>query len=256
MKESKMKKNGLFYAFCATVATLFAFTQPSSAIVLVEIDYSGTANTAVPGFATGIPTTDPQFTVFNAAISPTGVKAFAVGGTSSTAAWLYGSSGTAASNTDLFASLVPNYGSATRLDNNIGLAAAGETFTIQSVQIDVRSAASTGIMWQFGYQKATGAVNTIVGNVAIAMQTTSDPITTYTIDLTGEGLTATSSAATWTVSQGLRGLFYQSNGTDNDGFEVDAMRLVGTSSIPEPGTVGLLGLGALVLMARRRRSVK
>ncbi len=246
-----MKKSS--YTLIVVAAITSVLCLPAGAdIVLAEIDYSGTANAAVPAFATGIPTTNPQFTVFNAAISPTGVKAFAVGGTSSTVTWLYDTSGTAARNTDLFASVAPNYGSATRLDNNIGLADAGETYTIRSVQIDVRAAASSGIMWQFAYQKAAGAVNTIVGNVAIATQTSSDPITTYTIDLSSEGLTATSSAASWTVTQGLRSLFYQANGTDNDGFEVDAVRLVGTSSIPESATIGMIGLGALVALIVRR----
>jgi hypothetical protein len=218
-------------ALTAVVVSLFA-ASASAYSILAEVNFSGTGGTAVPVSASPILATNSQFTVFNAAISTNGVKAFGVGGTLSTTNWYYDSTGTAARNTDLYT--VSNYAGPTRLDMVLSNAVAGQTYTITAVQIDVRAAATTNIVWQFGYQRVVGAVtnNNIIGNVAIAAQTTNAPISTYTIDLSSEGLTATDSSTAWIVSQGLRCLFYQPTGaTADDGFEVDAIRfMTGTSA--------------------------
>lgn len=115
-------------ALTAMVVSLFAASAGASSSILAEINFSGTAGAAFPVNASPILTTDSQFTVFNAALSTNGVKVFGVGGTLSTATWLYDSTGTAARNTDLYT--VSNYAGATRLDMSLGLATAGQTYTI------------------------------------------------------------------------------------------------------------------------------
>jgi hypothetical protein len=205
-------------------------------VILVELDYSGTANATITNVnpTTGWLAPNPPFTVFSAAIAP--FKSWVIGNATGAAPWTFDSTGTAIRNADLYTA--SSYGGTSRLDMNPGAATTGQTYTINSVQVDVKAAA-TAVRWQFAYQKADGATNTLVGNVTIATQTSSDPITTYTIDLSGEGLTATEEATAWTVSQGMRNLFYETtSGANNDGFEVDAIRLIGTSGINTNGLVG------------------
>ncbi len=228
-------KKFIYAVFCLTIMSMLAL-QARADIVLIELDYSGTANATITNVnsTTGWLAPNPPFTVFNAAIVP--FKSWVTGNATGSAPWTFDSTGTAIRNTDLYT--VSNYGGTSRLDMNPGAATTGQTYTINSVQVDIKAAA-TAVRWQFAYQKADGATNTLVGNVTIAAQTSSDPITTYTIDLSGEGLTATEEATAWTVSQGMRNLFYETtSGVNNDGFEVDAIRLIGTSGINTNGLVG------------------
>jgi len=218
-----------------------------AAVTLAEIDFSGTGGSAVGN----IGSSNGQFTIKNSAINFTGVTLNSVGGTSSTASWVVDSTGTAAANTDLFTSA--SFGSPTRLDLTLGLASVGQTYTISSVEIDIR-AATTSASWVFGYRKASDSSTPLVGTQTITPQSGTDPITTYTIDLTAQGLTATDSATSWVTggTGGLRWAFFEPTATGNDNFQVAAIRVIGTV-VPEPSSAILLGsLAALGLVKRRR----
>lgn len=215
----------------------------SASVTLAEIDFSGSSTTVIAS-------TDAQFTVKNAAIDFTSTQLTLVGGSSGTAGWAYDGTGTAAANTDLHVS--STFGSPTRFDFNLGFANSGQSYTINSVEIDIR-AANTNASWQFGYRD-TSNVTHLVGLEVISTQSGQNPISTYSIDLTGEGLTATDSTLSW-VNSGtgnLRWLFFETGGTNNDNFQVDAIRVIGTV-VPEPGTPLIIGALSLVGLIRRRR---
>jgi hypothetical protein len=158
--------------------------------------------------------------------------------------------GAAAVNPDLYTASV--FGAPTRFDLFLGLADAGYSYTISSVEIVVRAAAATSKNWDFMYRD--GSENThILSGTAIAPQTGSDALTTYSIDLTGESLGATDSAVGWntTTSGGLRIAFWEADGGNNDNLQIDAIRLNGTV-IPEPATLGMVALmGGGILFTRR-----
>lgn len=229
-------------------ASLFAGAGSlPAAIILAEVDFSGTGGSAVGS----IPSSNAQFTVKNSAIDFTSTTLATVGGGSSTAAWTIDGSGTAAANVDLFTS--STFGGPTRMDLSLGLATVGKTYTITSVELDIR-AANTAATWEFGYRKSSDSTTVLVGAQTIATQSGANPITTYTIDLTGESLTATDMTSSWVLSGsgGLRWEFFESTGTGNDNFQVDAIRVIGTV-IPEPSTSVLFGSLAMIGMMRRRR---
>jgi hypothetical protein len=214
-----------------------------ASVTLVEIDFSGSATTVIPS-------TDAQFTVKNAAINFTSTQLTLVGGGSGAGGWAYDGTGTAAANIDLHTS--STFGSPTRFDFNLGFANSGQSYTINSVELDIR-AANTSASWEFGYRDTSNVAH-LVGLQAISTQSGQNPISTYSIDLTGEGLTATDSTLSW-VNSGtgnLRWMFFESNGTNNDNFQVDAIRVIGTV-IPEPGTPLIIGALSLVGLIRRRR---
>lgn len=230
-----------------TVAVLAATAAVLPAATLVEVKFSGTAASSVGT----IPESNPQFVTKNPAVSFTSTTLAAIGGTSLTAAWNYDATGTAATNTDLFTS--SSFGSPTRFDLNPGVATVGNSYTITGVEIDVR-ASGTAVSWEFGYRQTVTNTVFLTGLQTIAIQSGTDPITTYFIDLTAAGLSATELATTW-VNDGtgkLRLNFFEATGTNNDNFQVAAVRLVGTA-VPEPSLPLLLGsLGMLGLCKRRR----
>ena len=212
-------------------------------VTLAEIDFAGSATTAIPS-------TNAQFTVKNPAIDFTSTQLTLIGGSAGTSGWGYDGTGTAAANTDLHTA--STFGGPSRFDLNLGFANSGQSYTISSVEIDIR-AANTSASWELGYRD-TGNVTHLVGLKTIGTQSGSNPITTYSIDLTGEGLTATDSTLSW-INDGtgnLRWLFYEADGTNNDNFQVDAIRVIGTV-VPEPGTPLIIGALSLVGLIRRRR---
>jgi hypothetical protein len=214
----------------------------SASVILVEIDFSGS------GAATTIAASDAQFTVKHSAIDFTSTQLSIIGGTSNTATWAYDGTGAALANNDLHTA--STFGNPSRLDLNLGLAKEGKSYTITTVEIDIR-AANTTASWEFGYRDTSNATH-LVGLQTISTQTGADPITTYSIDLTGEGLTATDSTQTW-INSGtgnLRWAFFEATGTNTDNFQIDAIRVIG---IPEPGTPLIIGALSAIGLIRRRR---
>ena len=232
-----------------TAALVVATTFSASAVTLVELDFSGS------GAASTIGSADSQFTVINSAVTfdASGVPFTANGGALSTGGWNYDGTGTALANNDLFTG--SNFGSPTRLDFDLGQAATGETYTITSVEIDIRASNRPGTNWEFMYRD-TSSANQILAGGAIPTQSGTDPIGTYSINIGGAGLTATDSSTDWLVGNGLRFAFYEADGAGpSDNLQIDAIRIIGTSSVPEPSAYALIGgLFALSsVMVRRRR---
>jgi len=230
-----------------TVALLAATSSILPAVTLVEVDFSGTGGSAVGT----IPASNAQFTVKNAAVNFSSTSLITVGGGSGVGGWTIDGTGTAAANTDLHTA--SNFGSPTRFDLNPGLATVGASYTITGVEVDIR-ASGTAVSWEFGYRRTSDNATVLVGLQTIAIQSGAVPVATYFIDLSGENLTATDSAATWVLSGtgALRWEFFQAVGNNNDNFQVDAVRLIGTA-IPEPSLPLMLGSMALLGLCKRRR---
>ena len=219
-------------------------------VKLVEFDFAGAPATG--GDVGTYASNDAQFTVINSAVtfSSTTDALSAIGGASGTAGWVYEATGTAAANTDLHTGSV--FGSPTRFDLDLGLAASGFEYTITRAEIDIRASNSTGTSWDFMYRKPDNSTVVLNGTL-IATQGGADPISTYFIDLP-TAITATDGTTDWNVSGTgeLRFGFYSPNGTGpSDNFQVDAIRVIGTV-VPEPSSLALLGLGGLAMMRRRR----
>lgn len=212
----------------------------NAAVTLLEVDFSGSGSVGSFNQA------NSQFTVLDSKISSATFSS--IGGSNNTSSWVYDGTGTAATNTDLHVS--STFGGPTRFDLDLGLATAGQSYTIQSVEIDIRASNSAGTNWEFGYRDTSNATQ-LVGTQNINTQSGANPITTYSIDLSGENLSATDSSRTWVQggTGNLRFLFFDPTGTGNDNFQVDAIRLIG---VPEPTTVLLLSIGSLGLLRRRR----
>lgn len=213
---------------------------PLSAVTLAEVDFSGG-----PGAVGTITSSDSQFTLSSLVSSG---SLTAVGGSAGTAGWVYDGTGTAAANTDLH--VASTFGGPTRFDLDLGTAASGQSYSITSVEIDVRASNSAGTTFQFGYRDLTSTTQ-LIGAVSIATQSGTDPISTYSIDLSSEGLSATDSAVNWTTggTGNLRFFFYEPTGTGNDNLQIDAIRVIG---IPEPSSALLIALGGALLGVRRR----
>ena len=241
-----IKKKILFAVLVASVLTGGSVL----ADLLMKVDFSGTGPNAVGTIAS----TDSQITLSSAAtFTDPALAVNSIGGGTSTSAWVYDGTGTAAANTDLHTA--STFGSPTRFDIDLGLAATGYSYTITTVQIVVRASNSAGTQWDFGYRDGNGTAQVISGG-SIATQSGANPFTTYTIDLTGEGLTATDSAVAWnTTGTGrLRVMFFEPTADGNDNLQVDAILINGTV-VPEPATIGMLGVGALITILIRKMRV-
>ena len=228
-----------------TVALVVAMTYTASAVTLVEFDLDGSG--AVSTYASN----DSQFSIINSAVTFDD----AVNAISAINSWNYDGTGTAATKTNLINT--STFGSTSRFDLDLGLAATGFTYTITSAQVVIRANNEADATFQFGYRD-TGGTAQIVGAELISTQSGAIPLSTYSIDLSGAGLTATDSTVAWdTGGTGeLRFLFYDAAADDalNDNFQVAAIRLEGTV-VPEPSAYALIG-GFLALswvMVRRRR---
>lgn len=228
-----------------TTITLIAISTciTASAVTLVEVDFSGAG--AVGTYATS----DSQFTTINSAVTFDD----SVNALSAIGAWNYDGTGTAATNGNLHDS--STFGSPQRFDFDLGNAATGLTYTITSVELDIRANNDDGSTFQFGYRD-TGGDAQIIGSELIGTQGGADPIGTHSIALSGLGLTATDSSTAWNISGTgeLRFIFFDAT-TDavNDNFQVAGMRIIGT--VPEPSSYALLaGLCALSAIALRRRA--
>lgn len=229
--------------FPLAVLALLASAPLASAVTLVEIDFSGAG--AVGTFNQS----DSQFVTTDPALT-SGILTSVSGSSGTAAAWVYDGTGSAATNTDLFT--VTTFGGPSRLDVELGLAAPGQSYTITSVEVDIRAAASTPT-WEFGYRKTSDNSTVLLGAQTISSQSGLDPVSTYTIDLSSENLTADDTTSSWVLggSGKLRWLFFESDGSNNDNLQVDAIRIIGTV-VPEPSSL-LLALLSLPALVRRRR---
>lgn len=228
------------------LVAVVAVAGAAHADILMEVDFSGTA----PSGVGTIPASDGQITL-NSAVTFTALAS--IGGSSSTAAWVYDGTGTAAANTDLHTA--STFGAPTRFDIDLGWATLGNSYAITNVEIVVRASNSAGTEWDFGYRDGGGTTHLVSGGL-IATQSGADPLTTYSIDLSGEGLSATDSAATWnlTGTGRLRVAFFEPTATGNDNLQIDAIRLNGTV-VPEPAALGLIVImGGGFLFVRRLMS--
>ena len=225
---------------------LFLAGSQASAELLMEVDFSGTAGATI----TSIASTDSQITTHAAVTYETPAQAVtAIGGGNSTTAWAYDGTGTAAANNDLYTA--STFGGPTRFDLDLAQAALGSSYTITNVEIVVR-ASNTPANWEFGYRDTVGTTHLLAGG-EIANQSGVMPLTTYSIDLSGEGLIATDSSTAWNTggTGELRILFYEAAGTGADNLQISAIRLNGTV-IPEPATLGMVVMvGAGLLCIRR-----
>jgi len=230
-RETKSKKL-MKHLFTASVAFFSLAMIARSDTVLVELNFSGPANEAVTqvNAATGWHDGDAQ--VKTAAPVVAMSRANVVGGTLETGKWSYNSTGTAVKNTDLYSGVM-NFGNPTRFTMRLELASTGHAFTVTAAQIDVK-AASGSTLWAVGFRDREG-VDRVVGPEAISIQGESEETTTYTIDLSGEVLTASDNTMAWDKEAGIRWLFRESaSGIDVDDFQVEAIRLIGTISTENP----------------------
>lgn len=236
--------------FLAAAGCILVPMSASAAVTLVEVDFSGSGGVGTIGSA------DSEFTVKDAAVTfdDTATTLNAIGGSVSTGGWNYDGTGAAAANNDLH--IGSTFGGPTRFDLDLGVAASGQSFTITSVELDIRASNQAGTTWEFGYRKSSDSTTVLIGSQTIPTQSGADPIATYSIDLTGENLTATDSTTAWDTggSGELRWLFYEPTGTNADNFQVDAIRIIGTVAVPEPSSSVLLVGGLLGLVVMRRRT--
>ena len=189
---------------------------------LVEVDFSGTGG-AVP-----FSTSDSQVTVVSPAITFT---AEIDNNILPITNWNYDGTGTALAQGNVLNS-GPNFGSTSRFDITLDAAAAGTTYVITSLQIDIRANNDEDINFAGGYRDSAGAPQ-IVGGAVIATQSGADPITTYSVDMTSAGLTATDSGTNWNTSGTGRIRFLFNDGPlgtvapVSDNFQVAGLRVIG-----------------------------
>ncbi|BCX47634.1 hypothetical protein HAHE_15420 [Haloferula helveola] len=214
------------------------------AATLLELDFSGSG--AVGSFNS----TDAQFTTVDPVFAGSPVIS-TIGGSAGTASWVYDGTGTAATNPDLHTA--STFGGPSRIDLALGVASTGQSYTITSIEIDIRASNSTGTTWEIGYRKPDTST-VLLGSQPISVQGGTDPLGTYSIDLSGESLTATDSTLAWVEggTGNLRLLFHEPTSTGNDNFQIAGIRVIGTA-VPEPTLLALVA-PALLLFLRRRRT--
>ena len=218
------------------IPLLISFDDTATAEILVEFEFERTSFSGdiAPPPANPIASSDSQFTVVNSAVTfqdPINTLHL-IGGNSLTSAWQYiGNAGTAdgdltsAYATDLHSA--STFGAPTRFDLDLGTAAAGQSYTITSVEIDVTAASADTYHWDFMYKDLSGK-NQIISGGNIAIQTAAGGTRTYKI--TGLNLTATDSTTDWNTIHELRFAFWDSAGSeDKDNLRIHAIRVIGNT---------------------------
>ncbi len=240
-------------AFIAIIVVLGAAAS-ASADILFNLDFSGTAGQAV-GVSTptgNIAKTNSQFTFVNPAITFVN-DAQAVKAVNS---WVYDGTGNAAAQATILNTASANFGSTSRFDAGLSFAAPGFTYTITSLELDMRANNEANARFAAGFRDL-GGTGVTFGEIALATHSGAAPMS-YSIDVTSLNLFATSSTTSFgnAASDGIRFLFRKNGDTaGGDNFQVDAIRLIGTvTPVPEPGSFLLTAIGGVFgFMAYRRR---
>ncbi|MGB7325156.1 MAG: PEP-CTERM sorting domain-containing protein [Rubripirellula sp.] len=237
--------------FFIALLTIVSFSLPSAARadMLLSIDFAGTPSSAISTLASGNSqlTVNPAITFGTPGSAFNAVGSFALDGT-----------GTAATAQNLLVGAT-NFGSTSRFDIDFGLATAGNSYSITRFELDMRANNQSGARFAAGYRDLGNMTHT-VGETAVAVQTGTDPIATYAIDLTAENLFATDATSSF-VRGGtgkIRFLFREVPGTSLtlDNFQVDAIRVFGNvTAVPEVSSLALMGIatGGVGMVWRRRK---
>lgn len=202
----------------ALMITMALCSVPALSVELLKVDFLGTPGASV----SSIPAGDAQIT----ADSNVTNEAFGViGGTADTTNWQYNATGDALLNTDLYTAA--NWGGPTRFDLGLALAAAGKTYTVTNVEVDVVATNAIDVsldLWAARNADGSGRISTTP--VVVPAGTTG----TFTIETSLMHLIATDHGATWNQAGNgdLRLGVYSTNGLNEDSIEIGEIRVNGT----------------------------
>jgi hypothetical protein len=211
-----------FMKIGAVAVTLMC--SSAQADTLLEVDFSGS------GPAAAFSSSDLQVT----AVSPAVTFTAETDNVKPVTTWTYDGTGTAVAQGNVL-NTGPNFGSTSRFDIALDSAAAGMTYTITSIEIDIRANNDEDINFAGGYRDLSGDPQ-IIGGTIIATQSGADPITTYSVDMSSAGLTATAAGPNWNTTGTGRIRFLFNDGPlgtvapVSDNFQVAGFRIIGDVS--------------------------